>query len=279
MPWFRWRAALRERLAARPGRGRSRPGCECLEGRALLSGVSSFLGGGKSTSLSSYLFPKPPDRNPVTVKVVFPDGMDGRTNALMELSKTDAPLRQKIQGSKVLKVPRFPLAYNGPKQLDLNVIGSTAAIRRDQGFSLTGRLLGPTTASDEAVYSFLINRGGATALGPAGGARSVRYDAVVQVTKGTAGVTAVRVDLVGPSGRVLSSTALPTALASLSGDSVSVSVPAGLLPSTSASGTPRYSYSFLAATPGGRKTDIAGYSPERTMTIISGAAPGGAPTS
>ncbi|WP_165229377.1 hypothetical protein [Aquisphaera insulae] len=274
MLWFRRRTAARHRVAARPQRSPLRPGTESLEGRTLLSGASSIFGSGGGDGIQSWLFPKPPTRYPATVKVVFPGNVDGRTNALMELSKIDAPLRQQIRGSVVLKAPRFPTTYTGPMRLDLNVIGSSAFYRPEQGFFFKGRLLGPTTTSDESVYSFLVNRGGATAAGPAGGIRSIVYDAIVEVTKGAGGTTA-EVDLVDAGGQVVSTTDLPPSLVRISGNSVAVTVPKDLLPATNATGVNRYSYSFQAAAPGGQASDIAGLSPEHNVTIIAGAAPKG----
>ena len=124
------------------------PVCDCLEPRDL-----------PSANWWSTVFNSSPPLYPKTVTITFPPGVDGRINALYQLSLTHHPLYQSISNGHVSKAPLFLPSFTKPKPLDLAVDGAIARITPSKQFVLTGKVLGPIGLADPLVYSFLINRG------------------------------------------------------------------------------------------------------------------------
>ncbi len=239
-------------------RGRDRrflkPICDCLETRAL-----------PSTNWFSMAFQSSPPLYPKTVSITFPPGVDGRVNALYQLSLSHHPLYQSISNGHVSKVPLFLPGYTKPKPFDLAVDGAIARITPSKQFDLTGRVLGPIGMADPLVYSFLINRGGASTPGPIESRPGITYDAVVSVRIGVASPLPI-VSLLNPQGQVTSVVTLPASDLRIGGTNVNVELPASMLPSTGSAKTrlspTGYSFTFQAAVAGGQPSDIAGVAPE-----------------
>ncbi len=227
-----------------------------------------------SSPFSLLLSPPPPKVAPVVPRTVSSElskNVSGRIVALYELSLTKHPLYQSIVGGHVLKAPMFNPGYTGPKRLDLDVIGTNARISPQQGFLLTGKVLGPIDPTQPAIYSFLINRGGASTPGPIQGRPAISYDSTVTVTDGPGGPVGT-VSLLNSQQQATSTVMLPPSSVQVNGDTVQVMVPASLLPSTTPPGThlaiTRNFYAFEAAVPGGLPSDIAGFAPEYASTMV-----------
>ncbi len=260
-----------------------KPLYELLENRTLLSrpSVSSSASSSFSSFFSSLLGAAtgtPPSAQvplvPGVISSELPKNVSGRIEALYELSLTTHPLYQSIKDGRVSKAPMFYSKYTGPKHLDLDVYGAIARISPHQDFLLTGKVLGPIDASQPAFFSFLINRGGASSPGPGPGPvpdrRAITFDSTVTVTTGPGGI--VGTVSLNSRGNATSTVTLPASDVQVAGNSVNVTVAASLLPSTSPPGThqaaTRYSYTFIAGVPGGSVSDIAGFVPEYTTTMV-----------
>ena len=160
-----------------------RPGSEPLEDRALLSALN----------LLSFLTPAGPAAKPILSPAVvssqLPKNVSGRIAGLYELSLSKHPQYQSVEGSRVLKAPMFNSAYTGPKLADLDIIAADATINAQQDVEFTGEVLGPISVSQAGIYSFLVDRGGASSPGPIKGQPGITFDAVVQVTTGPEGIS------------------------------------------------------------------------------------------
>jgi hypothetical protein len=128
----------------------------------------------------------------------------------------------------VTKAPRFYKFYTGPKLAELNAVKASAKLSADGStFSFTGTNQGKINKAP-AVYVWGIDRNGNLPPGPFEARPNVRFDALVIVSLDSSLVPSAHV-LDTASG---SATALPAGSAQISGKTVSVSVPASLLPST-----------------------------------------------
>lgn len=250
-----------------------KPSCEFLECRTVMSGLSLTALTGAFSSLTGT---PPPAKIPLVPRVIsseLPKNVSGRIEALYELSLTKHPLYQSIKGGHVSKAPMFYSGYTGPKRLDLDVYGANARISTQQGFLLTGKLLGPIDAWQPAVYSFLIDRGGANSPGPIPDRRGITFDSTVTVTTGPGGIVGT-VTLLNSQGNATSTVTLPASDVQVAGNAVNVAVATSLLPSTNPPSThlatTRYSYTFTAGVPGGSASDIAGFAPEYAITMAGG---------
>src|SRR5271157_5280220 len=242
-----------------------RPASEPLEDRALMS-----------LSLLSFLVPSGPAAkpalSPAVVSSQLPKNVSGRIAGLYELSLTKHPLYQSIVGSRVLKAPMFNSAYTGPKRPDLDVVGADATISPQQEIQFTGEVLLPINVSQAGIYSFLVNRGGASSPGSIKGRPGISFDAVVQVTTGPGG-TIGTVSLLNSQEQPISMTTLPVSSVQIAGEAVKVTVPLNLLPSSAPPTTqPRTkceSYVFSTSIPGNSESDVAGFAPEYMMIMIN----------
>src|SRR5271157_455640 len=245
------------------------PASEPLEDRALLS-----------SSLLSILTPSPPAAkpplSPAVVSSQLPKNVSGRIAGLYELSLSRHPLYQSIVGSRVLEAPMFTSAYTGPKLADLDVVGADATISPQQEIQFTGEVLGPINVSQAAIYSFLVNRSGASSPGPIKGQPGISFDAVVQVTTGPKGTTGT-VSLLNSQEEPISTTTLPASFVQIAGETVKVTVPLNLLPSSAPPstrpGTNCDTYTFSTSLPGNSESDVAGFAPEYTMIMINTSGP------
>ena len=239
---------------------------EPLEDRALLS-----------LSLLSFLTPstpaaKPP-LSPAVVSSQLPKNVSGRVAGLYELSLSKHPQYQSVTGSRILEAPEYNPAYTGPKLADLDIVGADATITRQQEIRFTGMVLGPINVSQEGIYSFLINRGGAGSPGPIKGQPGISFDAVIQVTTNNGAVTC-ELSLLNSQAELISTTALPASSVRIVGNTVSVTIPSSMLPSTAPPSThpqtAHDSYTFSTSLPGDSESDVAGFASEYTMIMIDG---------
>lgn len=244
------------------------PASEPLEDRALMS-----------LSLSSLIQSPPaakPPLSPAVLSSQLPKNVSGRIAGLYELSLTRHPLYQSIVGSRVLKAPMFYSAYTGPKLLDLDVVGADATINPQREIQFTGEVLGPINISQAGIYSFLVNRGGASSPGPIKGRPGISFNAVVQVTTGPGGTTGT-VSLLNSQEQPISTTTLPASSVQIAGETVKVTVPLNVLPSSAPPSTHRgtncESYAFSASGPGNSESDVAGFAPEYTTIMINASGP------
>lgn len=230
------------------------PVCDCLETRDL-----------PSTNLFSTVFQSAPPVHPKTTAITFPPGLDGRSNALYQLSLIRHPLYQSVENGHVSKVPLFLPGYTQAKLFDVDVDGAVAQITPSKQLNLTGRVVGPINPADPIVYSFLINRGGASSPGPIGSRPGITYDAIVSISLGGASPQGA-VSLLNQQGQVTSTVTLPARDVHIAGTSVSVKLPVRMLPPTGSARSrlspTGYSFAFEAAAAGGQPSDIAGVVPE-----------------
>lgn len=202
-----------------------RPASEPLEDRAMMSGLN----------LLSLLTPSPPATKPIlspaVVSGALPKNVSGRIADLYELSLTEHPQYQSLSGSRILEAPEFNAAYTGPKLADLDVVGADAVVTPQKAIQFTGLVLGPINVSQQGIYSFLVDRGGARSPGPIKGQPGLTFDAVIQVTIDKGQVSG-EVSLLNSQDEPISTTALPADSVQIAGDAVRVTVPLNLLPST-----------------------------------------------
>ncbi|HEX8202809.1 MAG TPA: hypothetical protein VF590_20195 [Isosphaeraceae bacterium] len=223
------RMTLQDRMRREPDRrrpaARATPSVEPLEGRALLSPLNAR-----------------------------PDGdhaFQQRRGAPLEF------LNIATGTGHANQAPRFRRGYAGPRLPSLNVAAATARVD-GSNLVLTATLAGPiiarpTSADQEAIYTFGIDRGGASQDGPLPGRSHWTFDSVAVVQVRRSGVT-------GSTQFIMASTAATnpglrspvTALSprniAIEGDALRVTVPLNQLPS-SGSARNQYRVTFSARSP------------------------------
>jgi hypothetical protein len=192
--------------------------------------------------------------------------------ALYQDSLSKHPLNEKIVGGHVRKVPMFYGLFAGARTPNLDATGANGRLIYGQGFVFTGEVLGPISSTQPAVYSFGIDRGGATAPGPFPNRPMVFYDALVEVSTGPTGPTGT-VQLLNSSGPSRPAVTLPAGAIQVAGNKVQVELPASLLPPTSPPRThlpyTRYFYAFWAGTSATAPHGIASFAPEYAITPVA----------
>jgi hypothetical protein len=128
----------------------------------------------------------------------------------------------------VTKTAHFYQFYTGPKLAELNAVKASAALSADGStFTFTGTNKGPIKKAP-AVYVWGVDRNGNLPPGPFTGRPNVRFDALVVVSLDSSLTPTARVmDLAAGA-----ATTLPAGSATISGKTVTVTVPSSLLPST-----------------------------------------------
>ena len=107
-------------------------------------------------------------------------------------ARIDEPLFS--NGLAAKKAPHFYPFYTGPQRPELNGVKASGYVS-GKNLILTGTVDGPivtkpTSSTLGAIYSFAIDRGGAGKVGPFPDRGLIRFDAIVNVTISTKGVTA-----------------------------------------------------------------------------------------
>lgn len=152
----------------------------------------------------------------------------------------------------------FIPSYVGPRGADLDVI-ITQVRYNGVNFAISATLNGAIGQTPGGVYVFGFQRGqGVARFGPI--APGVLFDSVVVVTPN--GSATVR-DLV--TGAV---TPLPAGSAVISGNSLSVTVPVGLLPSQGLA-TPRFGFNLWPRSGLGNNNQIADFAPDNSMAPLT----------
>ncbi len=212
----------------------------------------------------------------VAPSVIVPPLRPGRlplpSGELYRDSRSKHPLNEKIVGGHVRKFPMFYGPFTGVRTPNLDAIGANGRLIRGLGFVFTGEVLGPISATQPAVYTFGVDRGGATAPGSFPYRPMIFYDALVTVNTGPEGATGA-VRLIQKSGVARSAVTLPAEDVQVVADKVQVVIPANLLPPTSSHGTrmpySRYFYAFWAGTSSTSPSGIASFAPEYAVTQVS----------
>jgi hypothetical protein len=136
--------------------------------------------------------------------------------------------RTKVPSGIITKTPRFYSFYTGPKLAELNAVKASAKLAANgQTFTFTGTNKGRINQAP-AVYVWGVDRNGNLTPGFFTARPAVEFDAVVVVTlKGSLTPTAQVFDFASGT-----TTDLAAGSATIHGRTVSVTVPASLLPST-----------------------------------------------
>jgi len=143
-------------------------------------------------------------------------------------SVTTSKVSQHGPTGVVTKKPHFYQFYTGPRLSELNAVSASGTLSADgTTFTFSGTNQGRITRTP-AVYVWGIDRSGGLPSGPFTGRPNIKFDAVVIVSlRSSLTPTAQVVDLASGA-----DTTLPTGSAVIRGKTVSVTVPASLLPST-----------------------------------------------
>jgi hypothetical protein len=135
--------------------------------------------------------------------------------------------QQKTPGTAT-KAAHFYQFYTGPKLAELNGVKASAELSADGStFTFTGTNVGRINKAP-AVYVWGVDRNGNLPPGSFTARPNIRFDALVIVSLDSSLTPTARVlDIAGGK-----ATPLPAGSATISGKTVSVTVPASLLPST-----------------------------------------------
>ncbi len=195
----------------------------------------------------------------------------GNTFAPVHVSDARANEPLFSNGLAVKKGANFYPLYNGPKRPDLNGIQATAQVS-GKNLVLTGTVDAPivskpTSAALGSVYSFAIDRGGASKTGPFPGRPWIRFDAIVNVTITTKSINAtVATTSKSTNQPGTTPTTLNASAVSIKGDVVKVTVPLSDLPSNGHADD-QWNVNFFTRNPSQNNDfhSIASFTPEHTM--------------
>ena len=128
----------------------------------------------------------------------------------------------------VTKAPHFNEDYTGPKLAELNAVKASAILSANRStFTFTGTNQGRINKTP-AVYVWGIDRNGNLPAGPFTNRPNIKFDALVVVSLDSSLTPTAQVLDLASGGM----TDLPAGSARIQGHTVSVTVPASLLPST-----------------------------------------------
>jgi hypothetical protein len=192
---------------------------ESLEGRALLSHI-----GHARSAAAQVAHPPIPDPQPGPIISEFAPGI-------------------------AVKGPRFYPFFGGARTTSVNVAGAGAHLHPDGNLFLTGIVVdpintAPTDPSQDAFYTFGINRGSGTVPGPFPGRPDITFDALVTVSITQAGITTQVQDLTTPNAPP---TTLPAGSVQIMSGTLKVTVPFSLLPSPTGASVNQYGVNFWAS--------------------------------
>jgi hypothetical protein len=163
----------------------------------------------------------------------------------------------------VTKSPHFYEFYTGPRLAELDAVRASAELSASGTFSFTGTTKGRINRAP-AVFVWGIDRNGNLPPGPFMGRPGVTFDAVVVVSLSPSHTVSARVmDLAHRT-----TTTLPPGSAMIHGATVSVSVPASLLPSTGLAPS-QYRFNFWPEDGGPPvSSSVASFVPEFTTAQV-----------
>ena len=241
-------------------------------------------------------------RRPSSKAVVGVEPLEGRmllsylvvvkNHKVIPVHGGDARVAEPLFGNGLAfkKQAHFYQFYNGPRTPNLDGVSATAVVSgnrvTDGTLTLTGTVAGPiiakpTKASQEAIYTFAIDRGGAAKAGPFPGRSHIRFDAVVVVPLTLGGITAknppyVQINNASTNSPLtMTTTNLSTSSVTIKGDTLTIKVPLGTsttnpIPSTGKA-IDQWNFNFFTRFPspyGSGKNgyhSIASFTPEETM--------------
>jgi hypothetical protein len=241
-------------------------------------------------------------RRPSSKAVVGVEPLEGRmllsylvvvkNHKVIPVHGGDARVAEPLFGNGLAfkKQANFYTFYDGPRTPNLDGVSATAVFSgnrvTDGTLTLTGTMAGPiiakpTKASQEAIYTFAIDRGGAAKAGPFPGRSHIRFDAVVVVPLTLGGITAknppyVQINDASINTPLATTTIdLSTSSVKIKGDTLTVAVPLGTsttnpIPSTGKA-IDQWNFNFFIRHPspyGSGKNgyhSIASFTPEETM--------------
>ena len=241
-------------------------------------------------------------RRPSSKAVVGVETLEGRmllsylvvvkNHKVIAVHGGDARVSEPLFGNGLAfkKQAHFYQFYTGPRTPNLDGVSATAVVSgnrvTDGTLTLTGTVAGPiiakpTKASQEAIYTFAIDRGGAAKAGPFPGRSHIRFDAVVVVPLTLGGITAkhppyVQINDASINTPLATTTIdLSTSSVKIKGDTLTVAVPLGTsttnpIPSTGKA-IDQWNFNFFTRFPspyGSGKNgyhSIASFTPEETM--------------
>lgn len=158
----------------------------------------------------------------------------------------------------VTKAPHFYENYAGPKLAELDAVKASVKLSSSNNFQFMGVNKGVISPNVPALFTFGVDRNGSLPPGPFPNRPNVTFDSVVvaSVNPGTA-PTGLVVDLANNT-----TTPLPAGAVVVHGRSVTISVPANLLPSTGLSAS-QYRFNYWPETPPGKLAPyVASFLPE-----------------
>lgn len=146
-----------------------------------------------------------------------------------------------------------------PRDADLDVIAVSGAYNINTGiFTLTGQMAGNINLSAGQSYVWGFDRGQGTARLAAAGATNVPFDSIVQVAYNGTAYTASFTDFINSA----NSTALPTSVFAINGDTITLTLAATYLPSTGYDLTD-YTYNLWPRGAGGA-TGVSDFAPDNS---------------
>lgn len=158
----------------------------------------------------------------------------------------------------VSKAPHFYENYTGPKLAELDAVKASVKLSPSNTFQFMGVNKGVISQNVPGLFTFGVDRNGNLPPGPFPNRPNVAFDSVVvaSVNPGSA-----------PSGLVVdlannTATPLPAGAVSVHGRSVTINVPASLLPSTGLAPS-QYRFNYWPETPPGKLAPyVASFLPE-----------------
>ena len=158
---------------------------------------------------------------------------------VLPIATGDARYQEPLHGNglAVDRTPGFYPFYAGARRPALEGVKAVAYVS-GKDLVLSGTVAGPiptkpATAGPGAIYSFGIDRGGASKRGPFPGRPAVRFDAVAAVSITGAGAAATLTLNNPQTNQFLTMTSpLPASAVAIRGAAVTITVPLAMLPST-----------------------------------------------
>ncbi len=191
--------------------------------------------------------------------------------------RSDEPLFSNGLGAK--SAPRFYTFYTGPHRPELNGIQASAYVS-GKNLILSGTVVGPiprhpTSTSQESLYTFGIDRGGASKTGPFPGRPHVRFDSVVVAEVSKKGLSAYaqlndpRTNQTGTPPKPL-----PPSDVTIAGNVITMTVPLSMLPS-SGHAIDQWNVNFFTRNPAQKRDfhSVASLTPEFTSFQVYAKSP------
>lgn len=180
------------------------------------------------------------------------------------------PVVNHLGSGFAVKSPRFYAFFAGAKRAELNAGGARAFVDSTGNVNFVGILAGPlntspTDPSQEAWYTWGINRGTGTAIAPFAGRPNIKFDTLVVVGITQSGISGELVDLSnGTTITTLNPATISTPTAQGANNMVKVTLPvsAFLPPGAQPSSIPTVAFWASDAPPSTDSSHVASFAPE-----------------